>query len=127
MTTPATIPTSSHGKLEVNYEARCGRRAQGRTARVVALDRGRHEVCHVGAEWRARGDCHALRDDAHAPRGKLEALRAEEADARAARRVPEPSTVAHDPTNEKTPATARVLKYRYRDSNPGFRRERAAS
>jgi hypothetical protein len=36
-------------------------------------------------------------------------------------------TVAHDPTNDETPENAGVLKYRYRDSNPGFRRERAAS
>lgn len=36
-------------------------------------------------------------------------------------------TVAHDPRNEKTPANTGVLRYRYRDSNPGFRRERAAS
>ncbi len=36
-------------------------------------------------------------------------------------------TVAHDPTNDETPDSAGVLKYRYRDSNPGFRRERAAS
>ena len=36
-------------------------------------------------------------------------------------------TVAHDPQNEKTPEDSGVLKYRYRDSNPGFRRERAAS
>ena len=36
-------------------------------------------------------------------------------------------TVAHEPQNDETPATTGVLKYRYRDSNPGFRRERAAS
>ena len=36
-------------------------------------------------------------------------------------------TVAHEPNNDETPVNARVLKYRYRDSNPGFRRERAAS
>ena len=36
-------------------------------------------------------------------------------------------TVAHDPKNDETPENAGVLKYRYRDSNPGFRRERAAS
>jgi integrase len=36
-------------------------------------------------------------------------------------------TVAHDPQNEETPKNTGVLKYRYRDSNPGFRRERAAS
>ena len=36
-------------------------------------------------------------------------------------------TVAHDRQNEKTPDESGVLKYRYRDSNPGFRRERAAS
>ena len=36
-------------------------------------------------------------------------------------------TVAHDLDNEKTPESTGVLKYRYRDSNPGFRRERAAS
>jgi integrase len=36
-------------------------------------------------------------------------------------------TVAHRPENEKTPENSGVLKYRYRDSNPGFRRERAAS
>ena len=28
-------------------------------------------------------------------------------------------TVAHDPHNEKTPENSGVLKYRYRDSNPG--------
>jgi hypothetical protein len=33
--------------------------------------------------------------------------------------------VAHDPTNDETPENTGVLKYRYRDSNPGFRRERA--
>jgi integrase len=36
-------------------------------------------------------------------------------------------TVAHDPQNDETPVDTGVLKYRYRDSNPGFRRERAAS
>ena len=36
-------------------------------------------------------------------------------------------TVAHDPENAETPENTGVLKYRYRDSNPGFRRERAAS
>jgi len=36
-------------------------------------------------------------------------------------------TVAHDPKNDETPENTGVLKYRYRDSNPGFRRERAAS
>ena len=36
-------------------------------------------------------------------------------------------TVAQDPNNEETPVNAGALKYRYRDSNPGFRRERAAS
>jgi integrase len=36
-------------------------------------------------------------------------------------------TVAHDPNNDETPVNTGVLKYRYRDSNPGFRRERAAS
>jgi integrase len=36
-------------------------------------------------------------------------------------------TVANDPTNDETPKNSGVLKYRYRDSNPGFRRERAAS
>jgi len=36
-------------------------------------------------------------------------------------------TVAHDPQNDETPVATVVLKYRYRDSNPGFRRERAAS
>ena len=29
--------------------------------------------------------------------------------------------------NDETPVDTGVLKYRYRDSNPGFRRERAAS
>ncbi len=36
-------------------------------------------------------------------------------------------TVAHAPENAETPENSGVLKYRYRDSNPGFRRERAAS
>ncbi len=36
-------------------------------------------------------------------------------------------TVAQDPQNDETPVATGVLKYRYRDSNPGFRRERAAS
>jgi integrase len=36
-------------------------------------------------------------------------------------------TVAHDPHNEETPENTGALRYRYRDSNPGFRRERAAS
>jgi hypothetical protein len=36
-------------------------------------------------------------------------------------------TVADEPQNAETPDNARVLKYRYRDSNPGYRRERAAS
>src|ERR1019366_7918571 len=36
-------------------------------------------------------------------------------------------TVAYYPGNAKTPENSGVLKYRYRDSNPGFRRERAAS
>jgi integrase len=36
-------------------------------------------------------------------------------------------TVAHEPKNDETPENTGVLKYRYRDSNPGFRRERAAS
>jgi hypothetical protein len=29
--------------------------------------------------------------------------------------------------NDKTPDISGVLEYRYRDSNPGFRHERAAS
>jgi hypothetical protein len=41
-------------------------------------------------------------------------------------RLPTP-TVAHGPENEETPMDTGILKYRYRDSNPGFRRERAAS
>ena len=36
-------------------------------------------------------------------------------------------SVAHAPINDETPVNTGVLKYRYRDSNPGFRRERAAS
>jgi integrase len=36
-------------------------------------------------------------------------------------------TVAHRARNAKSPASTGDLKYRYRDSNPGFRRERAAS
>ncbi len=36
-------------------------------------------------------------------------------------------TVAHGPVHAETPVNAGVLQYRYRDSNPGFRRERAAS
>ena len=36
-------------------------------------------------------------------------------------------TVAHASNNDETPVNTGVLKYRYRDSNPGFRRERAAS
>jgi Phage integrase family len=36
-------------------------------------------------------------------------------------------TVAHDSQNDETPKNTGVLQYRYRDSNPGFRRERAAS
>jgi integrase len=36
-------------------------------------------------------------------------------------------TVAHGPKNDETPVDTGVLRYRYRDSNPGFRRERAAS
>ena len=35
--------------------------------------------------------------------------------------------VAHDPQNDEIPKNTGFLKYRYRDSNPGFRRERAAS
>ena len=35
-------------------------------------------------------------------------------------------TVAHDPNNDETPVNTGVLQYRYRDSNPGFRRERAS-
>jgi hypothetical protein len=35
-----------------------------------------------------------------------------------------PTTVAQDPQNDETPVNTGVLKYRYRDSNPGFRRER---
>jgi integrase len=35
-------------------------------------------------------------------------------------------TVAHAPINDETPENTGVLKYRYRDSNPGFRREREA-
>jgi hypothetical protein len=34
-------------------------------------------------------------------------------------------TVAHDPDNDETAVNTGVLKYRYRDSNLGFRRERA--
>jgi len=33
-------------------------------------------------------------------------------------------TVARPPQNDETPVNTGVLKYRYRDSNPGFRRER---
>lgn len=36
-------------------------------------------------------------------------------------------TVAHPPPNTKSPVNTEDSKYRYRDSNPGFRRERAAS
>ena len=36
-------------------------------------------------------------------------------------------TVAHQLRNAKSPADTGDPKYRYRDSNPGFRRERAAS
>ncbi len=36
-------------------------------------------------------------------------------------------TVAHAPKNDENPVDTGLLKYRYRDSNPGFRRERAAS
>ncbi len=36
-------------------------------------------------------------------------------------------TVAHSPQDDKSPAATGDLEYRYRDSNPGFRRERAAS
>ena len=39
----------------------------------------------------------------------------------------EAQTVAHDPQNAETPVNTGLLQYRYRDSNPGFRRERAAS
>jgi hypothetical protein len=35
--------------------------------------------------------------------------------------------VAHAPKERRNPITTGGLKYRYRDSNPGFRRERAAS
>jgi hypothetical protein len=40
--------------------------------------------------------------------------------------VPKP-TVAHPLGNAETPVNTGVSEYRYRDSNPGFRRERAAS
>jgi hypothetical protein len=43
---------------------------------------------------------------------------------------PEPTvarTVAHRLGNAETPVDTGVSEYRYRDSNPGFRRERAAS
>ena len=36
-------------------------------------------------------------------------------------------SVAQSPDSAETPAVARPIPYRYRDSNPGFRRERAAS
>jgi integrase len=36
-------------------------------------------------------------------------------------------TVAHPPHNSETPVKTGVSEYRYRDSNPGYRRERAAS
>ena len=36
-------------------------------------------------------------------------------------------TVAHDASDAKNPAVAGSIGYRYGDSNPGFRRERAAS
>jgi integrase len=36
-------------------------------------------------------------------------------------------TMAHDPKSTKPPSIPGVSEYRYRDSNPGFRRERAAS
>jgi hypothetical protein len=36
-------------------------------------------------------------------------------------------TVAHPRQNAKSPLGTGDLKYRYRDSNPGYRRERAAS
>ena len=36
-------------------------------------------------------------------------------------------TVAHRSQNEKNARDTGLLQYRYRDSNPGFRRERAAS
>jgi hypothetical protein len=36
-------------------------------------------------------------------------------------------TVAHQPQDDENPVNTGLLKYRYRDSNPGFRRERAAS
>jgi integrase len=37
------------------------------------------------------------------------------------------STVAHTAKDAKSPVNTRDSKYRYRDSNPGYRRERAAS
>ena len=40
---------------------------------------------------------------------------------------PTSPTVAQRSQNDETPVNTGVLKYRYRDSNPGFRRERAAS
>jgi hypothetical protein len=40
--------------------------------------------------------------------------------------VPKP-TVAHPLQNAESPVNAGDSEYRYRDSNPGFRRERAAS
>jgi hypothetical protein len=36
-------------------------------------------------------------------------------------------TVAHTADSADSPAVAGLEEYRYRDSNPGFRRERAAS
>ncbi len=53
---------------------------------------------------------------------------AERLDAYLSPPVPGPTvaqTVAHGPDNAETPDNTGVLQYRYRDSNPGFRRERA--
>ena len=103
--------------------------ARGKTLRDLLLHRRRPRLeadLDLGRPRRCSPDLEPLRP----PRP-----RRRRASPRAPRRLPQPptpittvaQTVAHDPQNAETPESSGVLKYRYRDSNPGFRRERAAS
>ncbi len=102
---------------------------RGTPLRDLLLHRGRSRLeadLDLGRPRRCPPDLEPLRAPRPRRRGASPA---------AARCVPdthEPTrlwrtTVAHDHKNDETPENTGVLKYRYRDSNPGFRRERAAS
>jgi hypothetical protein len=105
------------------HEARTGRDGRdlvfGRTANAAGLDWKQIST------WRATAVSARPGTAGHLVPGG-EDTAGERLDAFLTPTQPTP-TVAHSPQNDETPVNTGVLKYRYRDSNPGFRRERAAS